>query len=113
MAYCSKCGTKNDDKDEFCKKCGTSLSGKVKSRKKDDPCEEECVVGKKSPFSSIFWGIIIILVGLWILFEVVLKSTGIYEQLPEWLQNFEFWWFIGLVIAIAVIMTGLRILINK
>ena len=113
MTYCSKCGTKNDDEAEFCKKCGASLTGKVKGRKKEDPCEEECVANKKSPFSSIFWGIIVILVGLWILFEVVLRSTGFYEQLPGWLQNFEFWWIIGLLIAIAIVLTGIRILIRK
>ena len=113
MTYCSKCGTKNDEEAEFCKKCGDSLKGKVKPRKKDDPCEEECVVGKSSPYTSIFWGVIVILVGLWILFELVLKNTNIYAQLPEWLQNFEFWWLIGLIIAIAVIMTGVRILIKK
>ena len=113
MTFCSKCGTKNDDQAEFCKKCGDSLTGKAKPRKKEDPCEEECVVGKQSPFSSIFWGIIIILVGFWILFEFVLKNTGVYETLPEWVQNFEFWWFIGLIIAIAVIMTGIRIVINR
>jgi ribosomal protein L40E len=113
MTYCSKCGTKNDEEAEFCKKCGTSLKGKAKTYKKEDPCEEECAVGKSSPFSSIFWGVIVILVGLFILFEVVLKETAIYNQLPEWLQNFEFWWLIGLVISIAIIVTGIRILIKK
>jgi len=114
MTYCSKCGTKNDDEAEFCKKCGTSLIGKVKQRKKNDPCEDECVVGERSPFSSIFWGVIVILVGLWILFEVVLKGNeNIRSQLPEWIVNFEFWWLIGLIIAIAIIMTGIRILIKR
>ena len=114
MTYCSKCGTKNDDEAEFCKKCGASLTGKVKAHKKDDPCEEECVVGKRSPYTSIFWGVIVILVGLWILFEVVLKGNeNIRSQLPEWLINFEFWWLIGLIIAIAIVMTGVRILIKK
>ena len=113
MTYCSKCGTKNDDEAEFCKKCGASLTGKEKEYKKGDPCEEECVVGKRSPFASIFWGAIVILIGIWILFEVVLKNTNIYSQLPEWIQNFQFWWLIGLVIAIAVILTGIKILIKK
>jgi ribosomal protein L40E len=114
MTYCSKCGTQNDKDAEFCKKCGTSLIGKGKTHKKDDPCDEECVVGKRSPFSSIFWGIIVILVGLWILFEAVIKrNENISSQLPDWLVNFEFWWLIGLIIAIAIIMTGVRILVNR
>ncbi|UCF50141.1 MAG: zinc-ribbon domain-containing protein [Thermoplasmatales archaeon] len=113
MTYCSKCGTKNEDEAEFCKKCGDSLTGKVKVSKKGDPCEDECVVGQRSPFAPIFWGVIVILVGLWILFEIVIKNTNIYNQLPEWLQNFEFWWLIGLIIAIAIIMTGVRIIVKK
>ena len=115
MTYCSKCGKKNDDDAEFCKKCGLPLSEKATTHKKevDDKCEEECVGGKRSPFAPVFWGVIVILVGLWILFEVVLKNTDIYNQLPTWLQNFEFWWLIGLVVAVAVIMTGIRILAKK
>jgi len=27
MAYCVKCGTKNEDDAEFCKKCGAPLTG--------------------------------------------------------------------------------------
>ena len=115
MAYCSKCGTKNDDDAEFCKKCSTSLKdkGKVSKKEHDDKCEEECAVGKKSPFSNIFWGIIIVLIGLWIIFSVVIPNTELADQLPNWLVNFEFWWLIGLIIAVAVIITGLRILVKK
>jgi len=113
MTYCSKCGTKNEDEAEFCKKCGSSLTGKGKEHKRGEPCEEECVVGQRSPYAPIFWGVIVILVGLWILFEFVLKNTVFKDQFPDWIQNFEFWWIIGLVIAIAVIMTGVRILVKK
>jgi hypothetical protein len=113
MTYCSKCGTKNDDDAEFCKKCGTNLTGTVKTYNGDDKCEEECVAGKHNPIAPIFWGIVVILVGLWILFELVLKNTGFYDSLPMWLQNFEFWWLIGLIIALAVIITGIRIIIKK
>ncbi len=115
MAYCAKCGKKNEDDAEFCSKCGASLTGSVKDHKKDkeDRCEEECVGGKHSPFAPIFWGIIVILVGLWILFEIVIKNTTLYDSLPTWLQNFEFWWLIGLIIAVAIIATGIRIMIKK
>ena len=113
MAYCQKCGSKNEDDAEFCKKCGASLSGKSMDHKKGDPCEEECVVGKRSSYAPIFWGAIVILVGLWILFEFVLKNTVFKNQLPVWLEDFSFWWLIGLIIAIAVIMTGIRILVKK
>jgi len=113
MTYCSKCGTKNEDDAEFCKKCGTSLKGTAKPYDRDDKCEEECVAGKNNPFAPVFWGIIVILIGLFILFELVLKDETLAVNLPAWLQDFNFWWLIGLVIAIAVIATGIRILIKK
>jgi hypothetical protein len=113
MAYCSKCGTKNEDEAKFCNKCGTSLTEPGKDYKKEDKCEEECVTGKRSPFAPIFWGLIVIILGLWILFEVVIKNTDLFNSLPTWLQNFEFWWLFGLIIAIAFILTGIRIMTNK
>lgn len=113
MTYCSKCGTKNEDDAEFCKKCGTSLKGTTKPYNRDDKCEEECVVGKRSPLAPIFWGIVVILIGLWILFEVVLKNIVETENLPTWLQNFDFWWVIGFIIALAIIITGIRIITKK
>ena len=58
MVYCQKCGTKNDDDAEFCKKCAASLKGTAKDLKKehDDKCEEDCAVGKHSPYAKLFWG---------------------------------------------------------
>ena len=115
MVYCQKCGTKNDDDAEFCKKCSDSLKGAAKDRKKehDDKCEEECAVGQKSPVAKFFWGAVVILIGLWIIFSLVLPRTELANQLPEWLVNFEFIWLIGLIIAVAIIITGIRILIKK
>jgi len=115
MAYCQKCGTKNDDDAEFCKKCSTSLKDTPKDRKKehDDKCEEECAVGKQSPYAKFFWGIIVILIGLWIIFSLILPQTELADQLPSWLVNFDLWWLIGLIIAVAIIITGIRILIKK
>jgi uncharacterized membrane protein YvbJ len=115
MVYCQKCGTKNDDDAEFCKKCSASLKDTVKDRKKehDDKCEEECAVGKKSPYAKLFWGALIIVIGLAILFNVVIQNTSLKNELPSWLVNFEFWWIIGLLIAVAFIITGLRIAFKK
>ena len=115
MSYCSKCGKKNEEEAEFCVKCGASLTGSVKERKKehDDRCEEECAVGNKSPIAPVFWGIIIILIGLWIIFSLVIPQTPFADNFPSWLVNFEFWWIIGIIIAIAIIVTGIRIIIKK
>jgi len=112
MVYCQKCGTKNDEDAEFCKKCSTSLktTGKTSKKEQDDKCEEDCAVGKQSPLSKFFWGAVVILIGLWIIFSLVLPRTELRSSLPDWLINFEFWWLIGLIIAIAIIATGIRIL---
>ena len=114
MAYCTKCGTKNEDDADFCKKCGLSLktTGYISKKEHDDKCEEECAVGKQSPVAKYFWGFVVILVGLWIIFSLVLPQTELASSLPSWLLNFEFWWLIGLVIAIAIIVTGLRIVLS-
>ena len=114
MVYCQKCGTKNDEDAEYCKKCSTALKGTAKDRKKehDEKCEEECVAGQRSPFAKFFWGAIVILIGLWIIFNLVIPQTDLASRLPNWLVNFEFWWLIGLIIAVAIIMTGIRIMVK-
>ena len=115
MAYCSKCGKKNEDDAEFCAKCGASLTGSKKEYEKEweDRCEKECSGGGGHGPPPMFWGIIVILVGLWILFEFVLKNIGALEGLPTWIQNFEFWWLIALVVAVAIIFSGIRMLTRK
>ncbi len=114
MAYCPKCGNKNEDGAEFCSKCGDSLTGSKKAYEKEweDRCEEDCAGGKRGG-PPIFWGIVVILIGLWILFEFVLKNIGALEGLPSWIQNFEFWWLIALVISVAIILSGFRIITRK
>lgn len=104
MAYCSQCGTKNEDTATFCKKCGVSLSGIKKDyeKERDQRCEEECIGGGKG--FSIFWGIIIILIGLWVIFEFVLKNMGIVSG------DFPFWSIFIFAIGILVILWGFRII---
>jgi len=115
MVYCQKCGIKNDDDAEFCKKCATSLKGSAKDLKKeqDDKCEEDCAVGKHSPYAKFFWGALVILIGLAILFNVVIENTTLGDGLPEFVKNFDFWWVVLLLIAVAFIITGLRIATRK
>ena len=113
MVYCSKCGKKNEDDAEFCAKCGASLTGIKKDYEKEweKRCEEECAGGKHG--TQIFWGIIVILIGLVIIFEVVLKNIPNLPSEFSWIYNFEFWWIFALLIAIAIIITGLRIMTRK
>jgi uncharacterized membrane protein YvbJ len=104
MTYCSKCGTKNDDDAEFCKKCGSQLKGKIRHRDNDDDCV--CGNNKQNPFVSVFWGLVVIIFGLWILFSFVLPK----EYVPPLFNEISFWGFIVLIFALAIILTGLRIL---
>ena len=114
MTYCQKCGTKNEDDAEFCKKCGASLKGGKKSLDKewDNKCDEECNAGPSGKGWGIFWGIIIVLVGLWIIFEFVIKEYLKNNPTPglAWVETFPFGLIIAAVFGIFVIVFGLRIL---
>jgi len=107
MAYCAKCGTKNEDDAEFCKKCGASLTGKEKKHEKDDDCV--CSGSEQNPLVPVFWGIVVILIGLWIVISFIIPRS----YLPAGLHDFSFWGLILLIIAVAVILTGFRILTKK
>ena len=117
MTYCQKCGTKNEDDAEFCKKCGASLRGGKKNLEKewDNKCDEECNSGPSGRGWGLFWGIIIILVGLWIIFEFVIKEY--LKTNPTmgliWLRDFPFGLLIAAVFGIFIIVFGLRILGKK
>ena len=107
MAYCSKCGTKNEEDAEFCKKCGASLKGVAKHHEEDEDCV--CSGNKQNPYVPVFWGIVVILFGLWIIFSFVIPRS----YLPVEMQDFSLWGLILLIIAIAIILTGIRILTKK
>jgi hypothetical protein len=135
MAYCTKCGTKNEDDALFCKKCGGSIAGPAetpepkhpptaagmpppaapypptpppahrpppKSKDWDSECEEECTSGK-GRFSWL-WGAVIILIGIVIVVELGLKNI---EGMPDWVDEFEFWWIVPVLIGIVIIFIGL------
>ena len=104
MAYCVKCGSKNDDDAEFCKKCGTSLKELKKDHNKDDDCV--CSGNNKNPLTPIFWGIVVILIGLWIIITYIIPA----QYVPLGFRDFSFGGLIILIIAVAIILTGFRIL---
>ena len=103
MTYCSKCGFKNEDDSKFCSKCGSSLIYTSQIYKDDDcVCEGS---NSRNPLVPIFWGITVILIGLWIIFQFVLPSDYL-----SFLQDFSFCGLIFLIIALAIILTGFRIM---
>jgi uncharacterized membrane protein YvbJ len=111
MAYCQACGTQNEDDAAFCKKCGHDLraatGGPAHGRPPDeelkDDCERDCY-GTTSG-KSMFWGIIIVLVGIWIIFEFVIKEI---VDVPKWMRDFEFCWVAWIIIGIAIVAAGMR-----
>jgi len=116
MIYCTKCGTKNDDAAEYCMKCGAPMQiGKTKHETDwDKRCEEECSGGRGGHQWRIFWAIVIIIIGIWIIFELVLKELAKTNPSLDWVNayNFEFWWVILAIFAIMLIISGLRIIVR-
>lgn len=101
MTYCSKCGYKNEDTASYCTKCGISLD-QSQQPSKDDDCV--CEGDNRNPLSPIFWGLAIILVGLWVVYNYGIP----HSMLPSWLQHLSFCNLIFLILAIAIILTGIR-----
>ena len=103
MTYCSNCGNKNEEDAKFCSKCGSSLLGIKYKNYKDDDCV--CEGNNKNPLVPIFWGITVILIGLWIIFQFVIPKNYL-----TFLQDFSFCGLVFLIIALAIILTGIRII---
>jgi hypothetical protein len=110
MVYCPKCGNKNEENAKFCNNCGTSLVAAPKDPGKEfeDKCERDCAGTPRS--SRIFWAVILLLVGLWVIFEFGLKNI---QGLPSWLTDFQFWWIIPVVIGIAIIIAAIRMMTRR
>jgi len=115
MAYCPKCGTKNDDDATFCKQCGAVMSGTRRDYEKDweNRCDDDCSGRKNARGWTIFWGVIIILIGLYIIFEIVLKNFAKDVTWLAWVQSVEFGWIFAAVIGLFIIILGLRIISRK
>ncbi len=110
MVYCTKCGNQNPDDSLYCSKCGASLQGPgaPRGREWDNRCENECAGGRRG--SSIFWGIIVILIGIGIAFWA-LGQGGV--ELPSWATEKNFALVFGLVIALAIVVSGIAIILRR
>jgi uncharacterized membrane protein YvbJ len=115
MVYCAKCGIKNEDDATFCKSCGASLTGSRQEydRQRDQRCEDECAGGKNNRGWAVFWGVIIVLIGLVILFEVVIKDMAKTYSWLSWVNTVQWNWIFAFVIAIFIIVFGLRVLSKR
>jgi len=112
MAYCPKCGTQNEEEAVFCKNCGAPLRATPDDyrRQREQRCEEECGGGPGNHAWRIFWGVIIILIGVVIFFEVVLKEWAKTMPSLAWVNSTEWTWVFGGVVAIFIILLGIRVL---
>jgi hypothetical protein len=70
----------------------------------DTECERQCYGSSRG--AGIFWGIVILLIGIAILFELVLSR---WDAMPDWIRTFDWWILVGLFIALAIIAAGIRV----
>ena len=110
MVYCSKCGRKNEDDARFCSGCAAPLAAAPRDfgKEAEDKCERECAGGPRR--ASVIWGLIVILIGLWIVFELGLKRIS---GLPTWLTDFQFWWIFPLLIGLVIIVVGIGMIAKR
>lgn len=71
----------------------------------ENDCDRECSGGSKT--GSKFWAIIVVLIGLWIIFEFGIKNI---QGLPQPLAEFQMWWIFPIIIGIVVIAAGLSMI---
>ena len=99
--YCSHCGNLNQDNAYYCKKCGKPLLHTSSSEQDwEKRCEQECARGSTS-LISLIWGLIIIIIGLWIIFTILSITI------------FLFFVAIPVIIVIFIIIIGIKILTQK
>jgi hypothetical protein len=108
VVFCQKCGVKNEDDAVYCKGCGGQLLPTAPAHTDD---WEPRMRMRRHHFSgwSIFWGLIVIVFGLWVFFEFGLKHV---HGLPQWVYDAEFCWILPIIIGALIILAGLRMLIN-
>jgi len=100
--YCPNCGTKNQEDAHYCKECGATIKKPIDTEEKQwqNSCERECTHASK-PVVSLFWGILIIIIGLWIIFTILSLTV------------FIFFAIFPVLITIFVIIVLFRILTNR
>ncbi len=106
MTYCPKCGKQNADDAIYCNYCGATLSGAKKEYDKERA--NECFGGSR--YAPIVWGAIILLIGLAIIIDGVLKNI---KGLPAWVYQINVWWIFALIIGLLFIILGIRIMVRR
>jgi hypothetical protein len=109
MVYCPKCGRQNVDDAAYCNNCGASLkTGKRDTDKEwEDRCDNSCSGRGRS--GLIFWGVIVVLIGLWVIIEFGLKNI---PDLPSWIYDIQWLWIFGVVIGTAILVGGISMIVR-
>jgi uncharacterized membrane protein YvbJ len=112
MVYCSKCGRKNPDDARFCNACSAPLAGyrSVPEQEWERRYEEECS-GRKGHDMSFIWGIILIMVGIWILLNF---GFGKFYYLFNYDNPSSIIaWVVPVVIGLIIIAIWVRLIEKK
>ena len=107
MVYCTVCGTKNEDDAKVCSNCGAPLYSPKKVHSRKDNCfgpreewEGECFgVPHGSVIIGVFFGALLILIGLLWLFSIYYEWIGIEK-------------IVSSIIPLVVILVGLFIVVG-
>jgi hypothetical protein len=107
--YCPKCGKQNADDSRYCNGCGSALLPGMKDVEKDwdDKCQEGCSGSGRT--GLWFWGVIVVLIGLWFIFELGIKNI---KGLPDWLTSLEWGWIFGIVIGAVILGFGVSMIVK-
>jgi uncharacterized membrane protein YvbJ len=110
MSFCHKCGIKNDDDAVYCKSCGNQIDLSAPKQTVDwDPGMRMRMRRHRPSGWSIFWGLIVIVFGIWVAIEFGLKHV---DGVPDWITNMELCWVLPVIIGLLIIFAGIRMLIN-
>lgn len=110
MVYCTKCGNQNPENAEFCGKCGANLRMPMMGQQKecDKNCDDQCAGGRRG--ASLFWGVLVIVIGVAVAIWA-LSEGGV--RLPAWITTNSVGMLIGIIIAIALVVTGISIIVRR
>jgi uncharacterized membrane protein YvbJ len=100
VAYCPKCGTKNEDTADVCIKCGAILqTGTVVTRRyARRKAEQECFgLPHGGAIAGIVIGVIILIWGI----TMALQETGVITE------TIDFWFVIFIVVGILIVAGAL------
>ena len=97
---------RNPDDALYCNNCGASLANGPEEMpiRSGRTAVVRNVLGAADA-GAIFWGIIVVLIGLWIIFEFGIRNIS---GLPSWVYDISWGWIFGVVIGLAVLVVGLR-----